>query len=66
MPAARSVPRALTLDRSHGSGAAARLRPGGPRRTRARMYLLGQELQAWAQTGRIELRLDLPPDPHSI
>ncbi len=59
------VPRALTLERSHGS-ALLRFAPGWAAAHPRTMYLLGQELQAWAQTGRIELRLDLPPDPHSI
>ena len=54
------VPAALQLERSE-RGALLRLAPGWAAAHPRTMYLLGQELQAWAKTGRLELQLDLPP-----
>lgn len=55
-----AVPRALQLERSDG-GALLRLEPGWAAAHPRTIYLLQQEAQAWAETGRLTLRLDLPP-----
>ena len=53
------TPRALQLGRSD-DGVQLRFAPGWPAAHPRSMYLLQQEAQAWAETGRLDLALDWP------